>query len=437
MVQRFAPNPGYSDPHWSQGFSNLTGALFGNESADAANAAHYAQARHADSATMVNRGLLDKSAREGAARSRIAASIGELSAPEVMADPARLRAVLGKVHQTAIDAGLPGDFTSHHIRSFLADSGANEDVISRAAVGAGGGPRGPDQSYTLPRQEEIRRDNERMSVAQHTATENAAMARQGAVNATSRANNTDTNATSERNIAANNAAALDRQQKHSINTGANTTTTLFDPTQISQNGGAPSIQGAPTVQSVEGRILADANDGKPLSPVAQAVVSRVTDPNPDKGRVTFNNLDEIDSEIDAQTGVALDKKTGKAIDGSELPIDPAAKTQIRALASQNFQTGRMDPATAVSSAIRQVVGGNGLVPDPSTSGWFHGATRRMIKPGAGQQAQPSIVPQEAPAPVVVPAPPPGLPPGSQFSPSRQMWRAPSGALFSANGAPAS
>ncbi len=56
----------------------------------------------------------------------------------------------------------------------------------------------------------------------------------------------------------------------------------------------------------------------------------------------------------------------------------------------------------------------------------------------GSQAQPQPQPAQAQTarPAAVPALPASVPPGSAYSPSRKMWRSPSGALFDAQGRPA-
>lgn len=377
MAQRFVPNFNYSDPSIGHGVSNLAGALFGDPTLAATNELHRAQTEHARSATAVNNLKVSEDARLGGARSRIASTIATLSDPAVMADPARRQAALADVHTTAVGAGVDPDYTAKHIRSFISNTGGDESAVAAAAVGAGGGPRGIDQAYTTPQQETFRRDDERMKTETQGRTIAGENSRNAATNATSRANNADSI-----------TAAQTRQDTHPLNTPANTTTTLLSPAQVAANGGKSTIEGAPTTQSVVGRAMQAVVDGK-ANPEQQRLFEHNADPNPDKGRMSFNNLDELDSEIDAQTGVAIDKKTGDIREGSEKPLIPEVKTAIRQRAAQLYEgKEKLNPASAVARAIQEVGGGKGFEPNPDGPSSFFGSpkTRRVAKTPAGNVA---------------------------------------------------
>lgn len=140
-------------------------------------------------------------------------------------------------------------------------------------------------------------------------------------------------------------------------------------------------------------VIAEGPDGisryiSPREAVGGAVGARPKAPGATKTHaVPFNQADEIDSEINAQLGVRLEKASGKAADGSALPLTPSDMTRVRTRAAQLFQTSGDGPG-AVRQALQEM-GALEDVPNPGRLWGQNAPTQRRAKQSVGSMVAPA------------------------------------------------
>jgi hypothetical protein len=139
---------------------------------------------------------------------------------------------------------------------------------------------------------------------------------------------------------------------------------------------------------------------------------------------------------------AVDGADIRAIDeqiGAQLPsgdaLDSAGAAWVRnraaALMQQQGESFNNIPL-AVQQALRDFYAQN---PPRTDNRWNPFSSNQYGAPGTGGGARAAS--PDAPTAPTVPARPANVPPGSAWSPSRRMWRAPDGTLFTADGRPVS
>jgi hypothetical protein len=235
----------------------------------------------------------------------------------------------------------------------------------------------------------------------------------------------------------------------------------IDPRSGQTIGSNPRPDKPDTPQTVAGAILAKKARGETLTPAEEATLA--------EGRRSQAPLDVSQGDLDAIEWRVLGdmgalSSDGKSIDPGFVGMHKDRLDRARAAMAREYQRTRNAHAGALAY-LRELGAQTGDRYQPG-GGWWLGydsdvksGSPRMERNGkripatprsAGDVfAPPPVVPAPS-APSVPPAPAPAIPrvgatpprpasvpPGSQYSPSRRMWRDPQGNVFDENGGKAS
>lgn len=397
-MSRYA-NPFFTDPGFAQGFGALAQAFMPDPNREAATAARVGQARLAGvQADQIN-------ARMNAGR----AAGDRLRAGDV--SPGALAQVFADV-LTGADPALIQQLPAF-IRGFGGAAGADPERLAQLFVGAGG-----NYAHTEPGFRQADSTDRRGQDVSAGATVRAAQLRA----------NADLEGVRLQEAGRNQRFAPE------INQG-NVVVVPPDSPLASRAGPDGRIQGNPRPRTfdeeraglvrpyVEGTMPADQRGAARdiVAPSVSAAEARTDG----QGRPPI--------EIGGADARAIDEQIAANLP-SGISVDDEGARILRGRIAELWQQNRNLPLAA-QQAVREFTESAQYTPgwNPFRRSGTMSPPAADAPPPSGAQAAPARPTQQAPA--AAPQRPAGVPAGSAFSPSRQMWRAPDGRMFTADGRP--